>query len=457
MVLLSVLALPDFNETFNVTTDASSSAVGAVLSQEGRPLAFFSKKLTGRMRVSSMYIREMYAITVAVKKWRQYLLVADALSGVPDLASFHAISVVSTDFVSRLREFLAQLLQTDPVHTVFADPSLTWREGLPYRGLRLYMLPDSGLISELLAEFHALPLGGHSGAKATLSSKFAHFIAFPSGFIASSLASVFKAEIYRLHGAPKLIPPQTEVLNRCLKTYMRYFVSDEPKLWVKFLPLAEFWYNSAHHSAIGMPPFQALYGRPPPSLPGYSVGNTKIAALDDMMTQRQTVLATLRVPPKISGSLGFSKIGEKILGPISYPPPSQSGGVQTQTAPCCSDPPCIPCSRLRPCHGDPQTQVCPLHDFPIFVSSAEEPERILSRRVTSTSEQELLVQWKGTSEMEATWEPISSLTERFPISSLVEKAFLDGVGIVASNGSVGPTVENGRPKRRNELPARYRT
>lgn len=38
------------------------------------------------------------------------------------------------------------------------------------------------------------------------------------------------------------------------------FISDEARLWVQYLPPSEFWYNSAFHSAIGMPLFQALYG-----------------------------------------------------------------------------------------------------------------------------------------------------------------------------------------------------
>ena len=28
-----------------------------------------------------------------------------------------------------------------------------------------------------------------------------------------------------------------------------------------YLPLAEFSYNNSHHSSIGMPPFELLYGR----------------------------------------------------------------------------------------------------------------------------------------------------------------------------------------------------
>lgn len=56
-----VLALPNFNKVFQVDCDASDSATGAVLSQEGKPIAYFSKKLNDAKKHST-YDWEFYAI-----------------------------------------------------------------------------------------------------------------------------------------------------------------------------------------------------------------------------------------------------------------------------------------------------------------------------------------------------------------------------------------------------------
>jgi len=53
---------------FVVETNASVVVVGVVLSQKGHPLSFFNKKICPRLQASSVYVREMYAITKAVKK-----------------------------------------------------------------------------------------------------------------------------------------------------------------------------------------------------------------------------------------------------------------------------------------------------------------------------------------------------------------------------------------------------
>ena len=40
------------------------------------------------------------------------------------------------------------------------------------------------------------------------------------------------------------------------------YVMDQQTHWKKQLPLIEFSYNDSYHNLIGMPPYQAFYGRP---------------------------------------------------------------------------------------------------------------------------------------------------------------------------------------------------
>ena len=74
MTSTPVLVLPNFREDFVLETDASNVGVGAVLLQIEHPVSYFSKKMSLKMQTTSAYIRELYAIIEAVKKWRQYLL-----------------------------------------------------------------------------------------------------------------------------------------------------------------------------------------------------------------------------------------------------------------------------------------------------------------------------------------------------------------------------------------------
>ena len=69
-----VLALLDFFEPFTVECDASKVGVGAVLSQDGHPIAFHSQKFLPHERSYSIYDKEMVAIMHALAKSQQYLV-----------------------------------------------------------------------------------------------------------------------------------------------------------------------------------------------------------------------------------------------------------------------------------------------------------------------------------------------------------------------------------------------
>jgi hypothetical protein len=53
---------------------------------------------------------------------------------------------------------------------------------------------------------------------------------------------------------------QTERINAILNMYLRNFIAADHGDWVTLLPKAEFCYNTAHATSIGISPFKAGHG-----------------------------------------------------------------------------------------------------------------------------------------------------------------------------------------------------
>ena len=66
MTTIPVLALPNWNLSFIIETDTSGIGLGAVLSQNGHPIAIFSQKLSSRAQSKSVYERELMAVVLSV-------------------------------------------------------------------------------------------------------------------------------------------------------------------------------------------------------------------------------------------------------------------------------------------------------------------------------------------------------------------------------------------------------
>ena len=69
----SVVEAIDESFSFQVETDASDHTLFATLNQKGRPVAFFSRTLTGPELKYSLVEKEAAAIVEAVCKWKHYL------------------------------------------------------------------------------------------------------------------------------------------------------------------------------------------------------------------------------------------------------------------------------------------------------------------------------------------------------------------------------------------------
>ena len=69
----TILAYPDFSKPFHVYTDASNLQLGAVIMQEDKPLAFYSRKLNSAQRNYTTGEQELLSIVEVLKEFRTLL------------------------------------------------------------------------------------------------------------------------------------------------------------------------------------------------------------------------------------------------------------------------------------------------------------------------------------------------------------------------------------------------
>ena len=68
-----VLAYPDFSKTFEIYTNASTTQLGAVITQDNRPITFFSRKLSVMQAKYSVTEIELLAIVETLKEFKGML------------------------------------------------------------------------------------------------------------------------------------------------------------------------------------------------------------------------------------------------------------------------------------------------------------------------------------------------------------------------------------------------
>jgi hypothetical protein len=70
----TILAYPNFEIPFKIHTDASAYQLGACISQNGKPIAFYSRKLTPAQTRYTTTEQELLSIVKILKEFHTILL-----------------------------------------------------------------------------------------------------------------------------------------------------------------------------------------------------------------------------------------------------------------------------------------------------------------------------------------------------------------------------------------------
>uniref|UniRef100_A0A803P5M9 Uncharacterized protein n=1 Tax=Cannabis sativa TaxID=3483 RepID=A0A803P5M9_CANSA len=216
MCSVPVLALPDFNTPFVLEADAFGVGLGAVLMQYGRPLAYFSRVLSPRARMKSVYEQKLMAIVLAIQKWRPYLLgrkfvvhtdqrslkylleqclVAIHLSPEPPLDSrLTDLDCRGSHPIAMLRNSWLNAPCANRISTSLNPPWVFYNYCL--------FPTEFGRISRWILSQVFCCLRDSTLYRLT---KYGHFIPLRHPFFALTVAEVFVREVVKLHGIPRSI------------------------------------------------------------------------------------------------------------------------------------------------------------------------------------------------------------------------------------------------------------
>ncbi|KAI0525136.1 hypothetical protein KFK09_004527 [Dendrobium nobile] len=324
-------------------------------------------------------------------------------------------------------------------------------------------------------------------------SKYAHFIPLRHPFNAPTVAAVFIREIVRLHGFPESIVsdrdkvflshfwkemfklqgtllkrssayhPQTdgqsEVVNRSVETYLRCFAGEKPKHWVRWLPWAEYWYNTSFHKAAQVTPFKVLYGRDPPTLMPYKSHSTSVSLVEQQLSERDEILGELKkhllraqnimkqaadhhrkdvhfeigefvylkLRPYRQNTLARRlsvKLAPRYYGPYEVDQKIGKVAYRLKLPPTTTIHPVFHVSQLKKFKGDS----VPVDPLPPTLSeegtSLLEPSSLQGVRHTEEGGKEVLIEWKDLPTHDATWEAYESIQAQFPAFNLEDKVNL---------------------------------
>ncbi|XP_051113700.1 uncharacterized protein LOC127239543 [Andrographis paniculata] len=213
-----VLALPNFERAFEVQCDASGVGIGAVLLQEGRPIAYYSEKFHGAALNYSTYDKELYAQQLSKRhaRWVSFIeqfpyvikykqgkenVVADALSrSISDVLIEESHGSHILGHFGRHATFDVLSVHFYWPHTCkhvdsFVDKCLACR------------VSKSTLKPNVVDRF----------------SKMVHFIPCAKTTDVSHVAKLFFREIVRLHGVPKTIVSDRDVKHVSSTTHLSPF------------------------------------------------------------------------------------------------------------------------------------------------------------------------------------------------------------------------------------------